>query len=193
MSNRLVKIAAVAAGLAASPVMAHAHTVAHAASSPVEILPFNVGDQYIVQSDDGGFPARTGLFATNVDPGSILLRFVNRSAVPATSVTFVVKDGEDSRSIIDKGNFRPGVLIEHSFGGYVGSNDVSIATFGVAEVDFADGTVWHAAHIDAGDHAGSRAASADAVADRMESRRAELEHVNAEARRVAFRHLGTSL
>ncbi len=184
MSYRLVKVAAAAATIAATPMLAEAQTVVYGTSSPVEILPFDASVHTI---------AWTG--AANYDPGSITLRFVNRSAVPAKSVTFVVNAGGDNRSIIDKGIFRPGVLVEHTFDKYVDSSDFSTVTYAIAEVDFADGTAWHAAHTDFAHDAGSRApaAGSDKAAVTPDSRRAELEQQNAETRRIVFRHLGTSI
>jgi hypothetical protein len=106
------------------------------------------------------------------------LRFVNESVVPATAVTFVVETGRDRRSIVDDGTFNPGVPIEHTFAGFDALREVSKATWTVSQVDFADGTAWH---------------MANAEADEVVRRRAELEQLNADARRIAFRHLGTSL
>ncbi len=188
MSYRLMNVVAATATIAATPVLAQAQTVAYGTSSPVEIVAVGTSAHHV---------AWTG--ATNVDPGSITLRFVNRSAVPATSVTFVVNKGGDSRSIIDKGSFGPGTLIEETFDKYVGWSDFSTATWAVAEVNFADGTAWHAAHTV---FVGLRATAIDSdrtadTLDRrraeLEKRRAELEQLNADVRRVVFRHLGTSI
>jgi hypothetical protein len=92
-------------------------------------------------------------------------------------VTFVINSGRESLNIVDKGTFTPGVPIEHTFVGFDGLRELSKATLKVAEVDFADGTAWH---------------GVDAEADERESRRREVQQLNADARRVAFRHLGTS-
>jgi hypothetical protein len=81
----------------------------------------------------------------------ITLKFVNTSKVPATTVTFLVNDGRYTQSIVDKGNFSPGVPIKHNFAVGNGISTLPNATCKAVEVDFADGSAWHIARGDVSD------------------------------------------
>jgi hypothetical protein len=74
-------------------------------------------------------------------PGSVSLAFRNVSNVAATDVTFDLNSfGATVARIHDVGTFSPGATIRHRF---TDSANASTQTVRVAEVKFADGTVWH--------------------------------------------------
>jgi hypothetical protein len=64
--------------------------------------------------------------------------------VPATRVKLALKDGDYTQDITAKGTFTPGIRIDQTFAADTNANAAADATCRVAEVDFADGTAWHA-------------------------------------------------
>jgi len=137
MSNRILKLSAAAAMIVAMPTLAAAQTVAYS-TSPVAVTSFSLSDTYT--------PGLPFLDGTRVPVGGdVALNFINNSNVPATSVTFMLNDGKTAQSIVDKGTFNPGVAIDHTFAKDNVASAGRNATCNVAEVDFADGSVWHAA------------------------------------------------
>jgi hypothetical protein len=187
MNTRILKYLATTAAIVAMPVLAKAQTVAYDTSSywsPVRITAISVNGQYAPWAI-GGHASAAGLFGTNLDAGHVAVKFVNESNVPATSVKFSVANGRNMHTIVDKGTFSPGAQIEHNFAVGGGLNQLANTTAKVAEVEFADGSAWRnlddaALHVEAD--------KADATAKRQ----AAHEQANADARRVVFRHLGTS-
>jgi hypothetical protein len=161
--------------IVAAPSLAKAQIVAYSTSAPVEITSFSIDERYAAGTI-GGEAAAAPQFVAQLDSGYIELRFVNKSNVPATTVKFVVNKGQYRRSIVDEGSFTPGVQIKHTFAA-VDVSELSNATCEIAEVDFADGSAWHA--------------QGDAGSDAK--RQAERERADADARRGLFRHQGTSL
>ncbi|MGD0476530.1 MAG: hypothetical protein ABSB70_25430 [Candidatus Velthaea sp.] len=146
MSNRFLKICALAAmttatpGLATAQTLAYgAQTVAYGTTSPVAITSFNVN---------------TLLAGTNNEElpqyvvGSFALTFVNKSKVLATTVKFSVNDSDFTQTIVDKGRFAPGVQIKHAFEVDSVISELPNAACNVTEVDFADGSVWRTAGSD---------------------------------------------
>jgi len=75
-------------------------------------------------------------------PSTLDLSFVNNGNVAATKVTFLLDGG--ARRIEDRGTFAPGVTIKREDAAGIGYNDLSRENVTVSEVDFADGTSWHA-------------------------------------------------
>jgi hypothetical protein len=196
MSNRVFKLSAAAAMLVATPALASAEIVSYSTPSPVAITSFSVNESY-ASGTIGGDVLEPPQFI----PNGITVKFVNKSNVPATAVTFSLRDGTYSQSIVDKGIFSPGTQIKHTFGIDAGLDPFPNATVNVAEVDFADGSAWHTAPVAASATPTAPAPTTSANAtiaplstrDSMTARQAELEQSNAEARRVEFRNLGTSL
>jgi hypothetical protein len=60
--------------------------------------------------------------------------------VPATTVTFTVRNGNDAKTIVDRGTFSPGTTIKHDFD--VDPGFGSRPSVEVQSVVFADGTTW---------------------------------------------------
>jgi hypothetical protein len=134
MSNRILQLSAAAAMIVATPALATAQSVAYS-TSPVAVTSCSVNASLVM----GLSPDEAVQFMAS----DIALKFVNKSNVPATTVTFLVNEGKYTQSIVDKGTFSPGVQIKHNFA--VGS-DISAfsdATCIVTEVDFGDGIAWH--------------------------------------------------
>jgi hypothetical protein len=71
-------------------------------------------------------------------PGFLSLSFENTTKVTATEITFEVSSTTNFRRIRDIGMFAPGVSIMHSFLGFSSPGQM----VRVAEVRFADGSVW---------------------------------------------------
>jgi hypothetical protein len=73
-------------------------------------------------------------------PGMVNLSFVNRGAVAATEVRFVVENGHEVDAVIDDvGRFSPGVEINHRFQEWSVSDGASVR---VGAVRYADGSSW---------------------------------------------------
>jgi hypothetical protein len=144
MSNRLIELSAAAALLVATPSLAAAQTVALRGST-VSLTACNVNESFEGLGFNGPYSFRTGVPQPTTD---IALSYVNKANVPAKNITFAVKDGAYTQNIVAKGMFAPGVQIDKSFtaDSEIGARPDAACT--VAEVDFADGSVWHAAHAD---------------------------------------------
>jgi hypothetical protein len=72
--------------------------------------------------------------------GFVSYAFVNNAALPATEVDFaLVGNGESLATLRDVGTFSQGVTIHRSIATEAGARDQKLT---VAEVKFADGTVW---------------------------------------------------
>ena len=138
MSRRIARLSAATALIAAIPALASAQSIVYS-TSPVSITTCSVNDEYAPELAFNQGVQR--LISSDIE-----LNFINRNNVPATTVTIVVQDGRHTQSLIDKGTFAHDVPIEHFFT----ANNVGAhpnATCSVAEVDFADGTVWHSASL----------------------------------------------
>jgi hypothetical protein len=73
-------------------------------------------------------------------PGSADVSFTNDSDVPATRIQFaLVANGVVLDRINDVGSFAPGVTVKHHFADSDSTPDQKVA---VAEVTFADGSIW---------------------------------------------------
>jgi len=150
MSNRILNLSAAAVMIVATPTLATAQSVAYSTSSPVAITSFSVNESYAPGMIMEG-PITEAEEAQQFIASGIVLKFVNKSNVPATTVKFLVNDGKFTQSIVDKGTFGPGVQIKHTFA--VDSNISALpnATCKAVEVDFADGSAWHIARGDVSD------------------------------------------
>ncbi len=76
----------------------------------------------------------------SVTPAGVEISYVNRAAVAAQDVTFRLGDGSDALTVIDRGNFAPGVLIQHTF--WTGS--IPVDSCRVAAIRLAGGTAFDA-------------------------------------------------
>ena len=139
MSNRILNLSAAAMMIVATPALATAQSVAYSTSSPVAITSFSVNESYESGMIGGAELEEAPRFIAS----DITLKFVNTSKVPATSVTFLVSDGQYMRTIVDKGTFTPGVPIKHNFAVGNGISALLDATCNVTQVDFPDGSAWH--------------------------------------------------
>jgi hypothetical protein len=112
-------------------------------------------------------------------------------------VTFLVSNGHDTQSIVDKGIFSPGVQIKHTFPIANALGEFSDATCEVAQVDFADRSAWHGVDgYTATESAGMTAANKADAAQHPDSRpkhRAELGRSGSAQRDLLFRNQSTSL
>ncbi len=144
MSRNYVKVFAGAAMIAALPIFAQAQTVAFGTSSPIVVTALRVDSHFAPWAAAGGYSLQAGLSALPSNRDSVALQFINHGHVAATAVTFVLNTGRESRSIVDKGVFSPGVPIEHTFSSSSDLAGLSDAACVVAEVEFADGSIWHA-------------------------------------------------
>lgn len=142
MFRRLIAPLAAAALFITLPKLAEAKTVVYGTSSPVDVTVFTVEQHHI--------PASLGIYGTHAgfsnrrDSGTVELTFINKSAVPVTTVKFTIAAGDLTHHIVDKGTFSPGVAIRHRFDVDRGLARLSKGTYSVSEVDFADGSVWYA-------------------------------------------------
>jgi hypothetical protein len=68
------------------------------------------------------------------------ISFVNAGNVPATTIAFTVRNGNDTETIVDTGTFSPGTSITHDF--EVGPAFGAASSVEVQSVFFADGTSW---------------------------------------------------
>jgi glucose/arabinose dehydrogenase len=122
MTTTTTLAAAAALALAAgTPALASAATAPPIAISNVQIEP-------------------AGGYANHYLPGIVTVAFRNAAGVAATSVTFQTSDdGATLATFTDAGTFAPGVTVKHSF---LTLDDDAEQRLSVAEVRFADGTVW---------------------------------------------------
>jgi hypothetical protein len=124
-TGRFVTGVGVAALLAVAPQIAHAAT---SAATSVDLRSVQLTPD--MMSDYG-------------EPGVVRLAFDDAGPVAADEIVFQVvdPDGAIVTQFADKGSFAPGVTIVHTFDvGDVQSND----SVQVAEVKYADGSVWKA-------------------------------------------------
>jgi len=197
MPNRTLKYFAAVAAIVATPALANAQIVAYStSSSPVAITAVSVNAAYAPASL-GGEAADAPQFIAQLDSGYITLSFVNKSDAPVTAVTFLVSNGHDVHSIVDKGMFSPGVQVKHTFPIADALSEFSDATCEVAQVDYADRGAWHG--VDGYYAAEPAAANAANKADESPNRdpkskpQAGLERASAGERDRLFRNQGTSL
>jgi hypothetical protein len=131
--------------LAGAPALALADTNAPAA--PIAVS--NVQIQ-----EDGGY-------LNQLMPGLVTVSFKNTRPVAATEVDFELDaNGVWLDRITDVGTFKQGATVDHSFTNY---SPATNATLTVAEVKFADGSVWLNDE-NAAPHALRQEASIDAAA-----------------------------
>ncbi len=119
----------------------NAQTPAFNTSAPVAITSLNY-DLANALGMIGGEAADAPQFAAKIDSGYVEVKFVNTGAVRATAVSFVLTNGDVTQRIVDNGTFRPGVPIQHTFA-VRNLNALVDGGYSIAEVEFADGTVWH--------------------------------------------------
>jgi hypothetical protein len=106
---------------AAAPAIASAETTAPVAISSVQNTPA-LG------------------YLNTYNPGLLTVAFQNTSNVPATDVIFELdSNGKYLDQYDDAGSFAKGVSVTHSFNNWETAIDQRVA---VAEVKFADGSVW---------------------------------------------------
>ncbi|MEA2666204.1 MAG: hypothetical protein QOI11_3148 [Candidatus Eremiobacteraeota bacterium] len=74
--------------------------------------------------------------------GDVAISFVNRAAVEATAVRFLVRTGRTVQTIDDRGSFASGTRIDRIFSPATASYDGGSAACEVESVSFADGTTW---------------------------------------------------
>ena len=108
-----------------------------AAASPVTVSTCAVDDLYN--------PALLVEFGPPINYRLLSLTFRNTDDVVATQVEFDVSHGGQHTTVIDRGRFSKGVLIEHRFDdefaeGYTREPDTCV----VASITFADGRRWAA-------------------------------------------------
>jgi hypothetical protein len=89
--------------------------------------------------------------------GFVTVTFTNTSSVTATEVVFELSGAGGFQRINDVGTFTPGVQITHGFLYYAHTPNENVK---VAEVDFADGTIWADGQITTS-HSRPRASSND--------------------------------
>jgi hypothetical protein len=142
MIQRFLALSAAAAMVAASSAAAHADVIGYSTSAPVSIMAFSLVDSSDVLNSTSGMLGESPLFMRS----DATLKFVNLSSKPAVSVRFLVENGRDAQTIVDKGTFSTGISIEHGFILRGGTGSGTAATSMVQQVDFADGTSWHAGY-----------------------------------------------
>ena len=106
MSSHILQLSAAGAMMVATPALATAQSVAYSTSSPVAITSFSVNESYAPGMIMEG-PITEAEEAQQFIASGIVLKFVNKSNVPATTVKFFVNDGKFTQSIVDKGTFGP--------------------------------------------------------------------------------------
>jgi hypothetical protein len=120
-----------AAATAAFTVLAALPSIALAALATPDPIAINHVE---VQPTGDGFNA-----------GFVTVTFTNTSNVTATEVVFQLS-GTTFQRVNDVGTFAPGVQITHAFLYYAHTPDEHVK---VAEVDFANGTIWAGGQITA--------------------------------------------
>ncbi|MGB8266376.1 MAG: hypothetical protein WCE44_08655 [Candidatus Velthaea sp.] len=120
--------------LAGAPALAMAKT--EAASGPIVVNSVQIQPNTYGIGVDPFFYGSGGL----TEPGFINVVFQNTSNVVATKVVFELDaNGAVIDRFSDAGQFSPGVAIHHVYNNF---SDTSSGQLTVAEVKFADGTVW---------------------------------------------------
>jgi hypothetical protein len=125
-------LAALATNLA-TPVSAQ--TQITFSSAPISVEGFSGASQSVPVGREWVDGAVFGSADSNV-----AIAFVNTANVPATSVTFVVQSGHQTRTIVDKGTFSTGTRIVHTFDENRDFADPTSVR--VQSVTFADGNTW---------------------------------------------------
>jgi hypothetical protein len=125
-------LAALATNLA-TPVSAQ--TQISFSSAPISVQGFSAASQSVPVGREWVNGALFGSPDSNVT-----IAFVNTANVPATSVTFVVQSGNQTRTIVDKGTFSAGTRIVHTFDENRDFADTTSVR--VQSVTFADGNTW---------------------------------------------------
>ncbi len=132
-----MKIIAGGTIIAAALVMASTVSAFAGTPSPSE-APIAIGNCTLTEvpssSVEGGFQ---GLGSADLAIG-----FVNRAAVTATGVRFVVRIGGTSQTFEDSGSFAAGTQIEHVFTPLSSAAGFGDASCAVDAVTFSDGTSW---------------------------------------------------
>lgn len=120
--------------LAAAAPTATPVAVNSAAAAPIAITSTEVQLPSVTQSMSGFG------FNEGYAPGSLTVSFRNNGTVAATDVIFQLDDnGAPAGQISDVGSFAPGVTIVHHLNVVPGDANEHVS---VAEVKFADGSVW---------------------------------------------------
>jgi hypothetical protein len=122
----------------AATVLATAGTIAPALAQPVPEAPVAVTSCAIGAA---ARPYNEGPLQA-VEGGDIAISFVNRAAVEATGVRFLVRTGRTVQTIDDQGSFASGTRIDRIFTPATASYDAGSASCEVESVSFADGTTW---------------------------------------------------
>jgi hypothetical protein len=133
--------AAAAAGLllAAAPAAASAQSVSYS-TAPVTLTSCRTATTY----DPASFTGLSELTPANLQQTQgVALSYVNTAPVPATSVTFIFTDGGKTRRVVARGSFAHDVQIDRTIDADVSTGNAN-AECRVADVQFADGTAWHA-------------------------------------------------
>jgi hypothetical protein len=125
-------LAALASSLA-TPVSAQ--TQIAFSSNPISVQGFTAASQSVPVGREVVDGVAFGSGGSNVT-----IAFVNTAGVPATSVTFVVKSGNQTQVIVDKGTFSAGTQIVHTFDESPQFADTTSVR--VQSVTFADGNTW---------------------------------------------------
>jgi hypothetical protein len=125
--------------LAAAPAAACAQSVSYS-TSPVTLTSCRTVSTY----DPASFTGLSELTPANLrQTQGIVLSYINTAAMPATSVTFVFNDGGKTQRVVARGSFAHNVQIDRTIDADVSGTNAS-AECRVADVQFADGTTWHA-------------------------------------------------
>jgi hypothetical protein len=114
---------------------ASAQTQITFSSTPISVQGFTAASQPAPVGREWVDGVPSGFTASNVT-----IAFVNTANVPATSVTFVVQSGNQTRTIVDKGTFSAGTRIVHTFDESPEFADATSVR--VQSVTFADGNTW---------------------------------------------------
>ena len=138
-SNTLSLLAATGL-LAAAPAAASAAQAAYGAPAPVAIA---------ACSTFAGTPVSSSAFGTTIgfaNFGSYSVSFVNRSNIAAKHIALDIDSGRAVQRIDENGSFAPGMRIDKdgSQPFYATGFDGRKPHCSVAEVDFVDGSTWHA-------------------------------------------------
>jgi hypothetical protein len=122
----------------AATLLATATTAAPALAQPAPEAPIAVTscaiDAAVRLYGEGPFQGAAG--------GDVAISFVNRAAVEATAVRFLVRTGRTVQTIDDRGSFASGTRIDRIFSPATASYEGGSASCEVESVSFADGTTW---------------------------------------------------
>ncbi|HEV8020083.1 MAG TPA: hypothetical protein VGP41_02395 [Candidatus Lustribacter sp.] len=134
MMRNTSRTAALAAALllAGAPALASADDVTDAAAVDTVTAPIQVNNvQFTAENTADG----------SYGPAAAEIAYTNASSQPATEVVFAVTtpDGNMVDMYDDVGTFSPGVTIDHTFPALEAADASQVS---VAQVTFADGSVW---------------------------------------------------